>query len=157
MIIGIMSCSHTPTKLEKYINNHNLLKDTSDASIDLRDALKTDYDTMFVFDSFTPITGVKRIIGIPDYGYSDNPETALICSDSEMCKIILVKNKKVVYDDEYYFNDYYVKIDYHGFDTVINEGIFDGEKIKTIGYINTDPVLRVNKDGKGISISKKGY
>jgi len=155
MIITFLSCSHTPNKLEEYINCNDELESNGNANIDLRKALKIDYDTMFVFDVFTPVSVVRSIIGIPDYGDYRTPETALICSDSEMCKIILTKDKKVVYDDEYHYNDYQVKINYHSFDTIVGEGIFDGKKIEAIGYKNADSLLQIKKDGDIVILSKR--
>ena len=155
MTLTILSCSHIPNELEDYINSNYELESNGNVSIDLRKALKTDYDTMYVFDAFTPISVVRSIIGVPDYGNYRAPGTALICSDSEMCKIILTKSKKVVYDDEYYYNDYQVKIDYHSFDTIVGEGIFDGEKMKFIGYKNADSLMQVKKDGDIVTLSKE--
>lgn len=154
MALTILSCSHTPNELKEYINSNYELESIGNVSVDLRKALKTDYDTMYVFDAFTPISVVRSIIGIPDYGDYRTPETALICSDSEMCKIILTKDKEVVYDDEYYYNDYQVKINYHSFDTIVGEGVFDGKKVKVIGYKNADSLLQVKKDGEIVILSK---
>lgn len=99
VILMLNSCIHTPRKIEKYIKKHCGLEMTDTCYIDLRKALKTDYDTMYVFNSLIPLTGVQNIIGINDYGKCKNPEITLIGYDSEMCRIVLVKNNKVVYED----------------------------------------------------------
>lgn len=140
ILVSLISCSHTPSKIENYINNSNLRSDTC---IDLQEALKIDYDVMFVFDSFTPLTGVRKIIGIPDYGNYEAPENVLVCADSEKCKLILIKKGKVVLDDEYCYNDYNTKILYHDFDSVIVNGTFDGDELKVKGYIYKEPKLKL--------------
>ena len=90
---------------------------------------------MYVFNSLIPLTGVQNIIGINDYGKCKNPEITLIGYDSEMCRIILVKNNKVVYEDEYHYNDYNTKFSYHDFSIVNGQGIFDGSPNRVSGYI----------------------
>lgn len=145
VILMLNSCIHTPRKIEKYIKKHCGLEMTDTCYIDLRKALKTDYDTMYVFNSLIPLTGVQNIIGINDYGKCKNPEITLIGYDSEMCRIVLVKNNKVVYEDEYHYNDYNTKISYHDFSIVNGQGIFNGSPIKVSGYICIDYIFRVIK------------
>lgn len=148
---SLICCSHAPSKIENYIDN-NLKCDTC---IDLQEALKIDFDVMYFFDPFTPLTGVRKIIGIPDYGDYENPENVLICGDSEKCKLILVKKGKVVLDDEYYFNDYITRILYHDFDSIIVNGTFDGEELRVKGYINKAPKLKLVKKSGTYILTKE--
>lgn len=145
IIMVLSSCTHTPLKIEKYIKMHCDLEIVDTCYIDLRKALKTDYDTMYVFNSLTPLTGVQNIIGIKDYGKCKHPETTLIGNDSEMCRIILVKNHRVVYEDEYRYNDYDTKLSYHNFDIVNGKGIFDKNLIRVSGYVYTNHIFKVIK------------
>jgi hypothetical protein len=139
-------CFHTPQKIERYIKRHCDFKTTDTCFVDLRKVLKTDYDTMYVFNSFTPLTCVQNILGIKDYGKSKNPETTFIGYDSDMCRIILIKNYKVVYEDEYHYNDYNTKLVYRDFPIVEGEGIFDvGPPVRDHGYICTDYIFKVTK------------
>ena len=68
------SCAHTPQKIERYIKNHCDLRTVDTCFIDLSQALETDYDTMYVFNSLIPLTGIQNIIGIKDYGKCKKPE-----------------------------------------------------------------------------------
>lgn len=155
VILMLNSCTRMPEKIEKYIKKHCDLEMTDTCYIDLRKALKTDYDTMYVFNSLTPLTGVQNIIGINDYGKCENPEKTLIGHDSEMCRIILVKDNKVVYEDEYHYNDYNTKFSYYDFSIVNGQGIFDGSPIRVSGYICTDYVFKVRKTRDKHYIVKK--
>ena len=73
----------------------------------------------------------------------------LIGHDSETCRIILVKNNKVVYDDEYNFNDYNTKISFRDFSIVYGEGLFDGSIVKVSGYMYLDQFFMVTKKSDG--------
>ncbi len=145
IILMLGSCIHTPKKIEKYIKKHYNLGTTDTCYIDLRKALRLDYDTMYVFESLTPLTGVQNILGIQDYGKCKNPEKTLIGHDSEMCRIVLVKNNKVIYEDEYLYNHYSTKLSYRNFNIVKGQGIFDGSPIEVSGYMCVNYIFRVTK------------
>ena len=67
--------------------------------------------------------------------------------DSEMCRIVLVKDRKVVYEDEYHYWNYNTEILYSDFDTIEGIGSFDGKPFKDFGYISTQHFFKViNKD-----------
>lgn len=146
MILILNSCNHTPKKIEKYIKKHCDFSTTDSCSIDLRKALKKDYDTMYVFNSLIPLTGVQNILGIKDYNKSNNSETTLMGKDSEMSIIILVKNNKIVFEDEYYYNNYNIKLSYENFIIVNGKGIFDGNTIDVTGYKCINPIFNVIKN-----------
>lgn len=145
VMLILNSCIHTPRKIERYIERCCDIEMTDTCYVDLRKALKTDYDTMYVFNSMVPLTGAQSIIGIKDYGKYQNPETILIGNDSETCRIILVKNNKVVYEDEYHYNQYNTKISYQDFCIVKGQGIFDGNSVEVCGYVSTKHMFRVTK------------
>ena len=93
-ITFVCSCTHHfPKKVEWYISKHNILNDQGKGELDLREVLDIDYDTMYVFHSLIPLNGVQNIIGIKTYGDAEDPYTALIGSDSEMCRVILIKKQ----------------------------------------------------------------
>lgn len=146
LVISILnSCTHFPGKIEKYIKQHCDMEESDTCYIDFRKVLKIDYDTMYVFNSLIPLTGVQYILGINDYGKCKNPEITLIGKDSEMCKIIFVKKNKVVFEDEYYYNHYNTKLIYQDFSIVNGQGIFDGNNVVVRGYICTDYIFKVIK------------
>lgn len=141
------SCTHTPQKIETYVKKYCNFKANDTCFIDLRKILKLDYDTMYVFGSLTPLTGVRNIIGINEYGKSKNPKIDLIGYDSDMCRIILIKNGKVVYEDEYHYRNYRTRLLYENFHIVKGQGIFDGNSIDVKGYICTNHIFKVTKHG----------
>lgn len=145
VVLILVSCNHTPEKLEQYIKVHCNFENADTCYIDLSKALKIDYDTMYVFNSLTPLTGVRNIIGIKDYEKCKNPETALIGHDSEMCRIILIKNKNVVYEDEYYYSEYNAELLYDKFKIVNGKGLFDGSSIEVDGYMCANHIFKVVK------------
>jgi hypothetical protein len=144
IILTFSSCVHTPQKIEKYIKKHCDFEIIDTCYIDLCKALKVDYDTMYIFNSLIPLTGVKNILKIENYYASENDVTGY---DSEMCRIILIKNHKVVYEDEYHYNDYNTELLYDDFTIVNGRGIFDGSPVNVSGYMCTDRVFRVIKIG----------
>lgn len=148
LLIAIIcvGCTHTPQKIEKYISRHCDINANDSCIIDLRKALDVDYDTMYFFDSFTIETVVHNIVGIEDYrNYKDDMRR--VGYDSEMCRIVLVKDRKVVYEDEYHYWDYNTEILYSDFDTIEGIGSFDGKPFKDFGYISTQHFFKViNKD-----------
>ena len=147
---SICSCSsHFPDKIEGYVLKHNILNDRGFGELDLREVLGVDYDTMYVFHSLIPLNGVQNIIGIKTYGDAEDPYTALIGSDSEMCRIIFIKNKRVVYEDDYYYYEYKLNLEFETFRRISGYGIFDGSPIAVYGYICTKhhfTVSRVSDD-----------
>ena len=132
-------CTHTPTKIENYINKHCDFSKNDTCFIDLREVL-VDYDTMYVFDEFTVETGVRDIIGITDYPAEEN---GTVGYDSEMCRIILVKNHKVVYEDEYHYCDYNTSIDFREFPVVKGQCIFDNTIGEESGYRYINHIFQV--------------
>jgi len=146
LVIFILNgCIHMPQKIEKHIKKNCDFSMIDTCFFDLRKALKIDYDTMYVFNSLIPLTGVQNILGIDNYGKSNNPEQTLIGYDSEMCRVVLVKNHKVVYEDEYHYNNYNTKLLYNKFFIVKGQGIFDGNFIDVKGYIYTGYIFKVTK------------
>ena len=149
-ITFVCSCTHHfPKKVERYISKHNILNDQGKGELDLREVLDIDYDTMYVFRSLIPLNGVQNIIGIKTYGDAEDPYTALIGSDSEMCRVILIKNNKVVYEDEYYYSHYKLQVLFETFYKVNGCGVFDGNPAPVEGYMCTKhhfTVSRVSDD-----------
>ena len=145
-ITFVCSCTHHfPKKVERYISKHNILNDQGKGELDLREVLDIDYDTMYVFHSLIPLNGVQNIIGIKTYGDAEDPYTALIGSDSEMCRVILIKNNKVVYEDEYYYSHYKLQVLFETFYEVNGYGIFDGNLAPVHGYMCTKHHFTVSR------------
>ena len=140
------SCTrHFPEKVERYILKHNILDDKGNGELDLREALDIDYDTIYVFYSLTPLNGIQNIIGIKTYGDAEDPYTALIGSDSEMYRIIFIKNKSVVYEDDYYYYKYRLNLQFETFHKISGYGIFDGNLAPVHGYMCTKRHFMVRK------------
>ena len=142
----VCSCTrHFPEKVERYILKHNILDDKGNGELDLREALDIDYDTIYVFYSLTPLNGIQNIIGIKTYGDAEDPYTALIGSDSEMCRIIFIKNNSVVYEDDYYYYEYRLNLQFETFHKISGYGIFDGNLAPVHGYMCTKSHFMVRK------------
>ena len=95
------------------------------------------------------INGIQNIIGIKTYGDAEDPYTALIGSDSEMCRIIFIKINRVVYEDDYYYYEYKLDLQFENFRKISGYGIFDGNLAPVYGYICTKhhfTVSRVSDD-----------
>lgn len=92
MLSGLFfACNHTDRKIIKYVESV-CPKGCDTCSIDLRQALKINYDTMYLFCEFTQSDEISSIMGIP---YRSNKTIV----DSEY-RIILLKNNKIVYEDD---------------------------------------------------------
>ena len=89
-------CSNTDDKLNKYIESHCTFNGSDTCYIDIKDALKVDYDKMYLFGETTTADEISKIIGI---SYTNNK----YISDSKY-RMILLKNDKIVYEDDYYQN-----------------------------------------------------
>lgn len=84
----------TPKIISKYIESNYSLGENDTCSIDLRKALNVDYDTMYLFGECTTAEEISQIINIP---YQNNK----YIYDSKY-RIILIKNRTVVYEDDFY-------------------------------------------------------
>lgn len=144
VIFIINGCTHTPTKIEKYINRHCDFSKSDTCYIDLRKAL-VNYDTMYVFDGFTVITGIRNIIGIKNYPAKENE---LVGYDSEMCRIILIKNNNIVYEDEYHYWDYNTSLHFQSFPIVKGQSVFNNKIGEEYGYRCTSYIFKVTRIDK---------
>lgn len=111
----------TDEKLSSYLKNECVFDTKNTCYLDLKKVFEVDYDTMFVFTEYTQLEGVRLILAMPDYN-SNNvllPKGFLV-EDSHR-KIILVKNRRIVYEDD-------IKSSYFDNGIEIKKvGIFDGE------------------------------
>lgn len=137
--------SHIPKKIEKYVNKHRDWNVTNIYELNLCDVLKTDYDTMFVFNSMTPLTAIRNIVANHTYSGNKIGDTFLLGHDSEGCLIILKKNGTIVYEDFYNYNHYAFVLEYWQFETFIGKGTFDGSPIDVKAYITTDKKFIIRK------------
>ena len=88
----VFGCTNsTDKKIIHYIQN---LECIDTCCIDLRNVLNVDYDIMYLFGEFTLDDEISSIIGIE---YQENK----VITDSKY-RIILVKNNKIVYEDDFY-------------------------------------------------------
>jgi hypothetical protein len=101
---------------------------------------------MFVFEEYTQLQGVRLILGIEEYNSKNNllPKGFLV-EDSHK-KIILIKNRNIVYEDDiesqYFYDD----------GIIVNKtGTFDGEPYVHSARMYTSPRFLVTKkdDPKG--------
>ena len=88
-----ISCTHLNDVVQEYINL-NMVKGQSYYSIDLREVLQIDYDSMYIFGEYSN-TYIEDIIGIE---YCNKNK---LIADSDH-RIILFKNGKIVYEDDFW-------------------------------------------------------
>ncbi|MDX9697358.1 MAG: hypothetical protein RBT49_16325 [Bacteroidales bacterium] len=100
---------------------------------------------MYIFSSLNPLSGVQRIIGIPDFKNSKKSEKLLDGKYPDSYYIILVKKNKVVYENKYYPSQSLIFLFTDNFFEVKKMGIFDGDSCETSGYMNVNPVFKVVK------------
>lgn len=93
MFTGLFfACNHTDKRIIKYVESV-CPNDNDTCKIDLRQILKVDYDCMYLFCELTQPDEISSVMGI---AYSSNKSIA----DSEF-RIILVKENKIVYEDDF--------------------------------------------------------
>ena len=85
------SCKKTDKILYHYIDSEN----PNIELIDLKNALKVDYDTAFLFSECTNNKEIEMVLGMP------YPQKTFL-QDSEH-KLILLKNHKITYDNSFYY------------------------------------------------------
>ena len=88
-----ISCRHLNDIVKEYINS-NMITGQSYYSIDLREVLQIDYDSMYIFGEYSN-TDIEDIIGIE---YCNKNK---LIADSDH-RIILFKNGKIVYEDDFW-------------------------------------------------------
>lgn len=155
LAVCLLLCScrkNTDEILNAYIERKCDFNGIDTCYIDLKDALRVDYDTMYVFGEYTQLQGIRLIVGIENY----NNENFLlpkgfVVEDSHR-KIILIKDRKIVYDNDFkypYFDDGVI---------VKKNGTFDGELYThtAIMYVSSK-FLVVRKEDSQNQITKHFY
>ena len=90
----LYGCSNTDDKLNKYIEAHCSFNGLDTCYINIKEALKIDYDEMYLFGESTMADEISKVIGIP---YNNDK----YITDSKY-RMILLKNNEIVYEDDYY-------------------------------------------------------
>ena len=99
MLLGLFcACNQTDKKIFKYVQSI-CSNDVDTCRIDLRQALNVDYDKMYLFGESTTDDEISSIIG---QEYHKNKTI----TDSKY-RIILLKNQKIVYENDFYQHDIY--------------------------------------------------
>jgi hypothetical protein len=144
IILITTSCLSPIQKIEKYVNKNCNFEIDDTCNIDIQKVLGVEYDTMYIFSSLIPISGVQRIIGTSDFKNSNKSADALLGTDSDMKFIFLKKDGKVVYEDKY-FSSSLLYLSSDNFIEVKGMGFFDGDSCETFGYMNINPIFKVIK------------
>jgi len=95
-ILLCCSCSNTDDKILAYIENHCHFNNNDTCYINFKEVVKTDYDEMYIFGETTTREEISDIIRL---SYKNDN----YISDSEY-RMILIKNKQIVYENDYYQN-----------------------------------------------------
>ncbi|PKP20680.1 MAG: hypothetical protein CVU04_03390 [Bacteroidetes bacterium HGW-Bacteroidetes-20] len=144
ILITTNSCLSPIQKIEKYINKNCNFEIDDTCNIDIQKALRVEYDTMYIFYSLIPTSGVQRIIGTSDFKNSNKSENALLGKDSDIYFIFLKKDGKVVYEDKYHSSSL-IYLSSDNFVEVKGMGFFDGDSVQVSGEMNTNPIFQVVK------------
>ena len=144
IILITNSCLSPIQKIEKYINKNCNFEIQDTCKINMQKALGVEYDTMYIFSSLIPVSGVQRIIGTSDFSNSSKSENALLGRDSDMKFIFLKKNGKVVFEDKCYSSSL-LNLSSDNFTEVKGMGFFDGDSCEVSGYMNVNPIFKVVK------------
>jgi hypothetical protein len=122
-LLLLLGCnSSKKNEFYSYIESKCAFENSDTSYVDLKDFFKVDYDTMYVFGEYTQLEGVRLILGIQDYESSNALMSKGFLVEDSYNKIILLKDHKVVFDED-------MKIPYLYSDgiEVKKEGVFDGE------------------------------
>jgi len=149
LLIGIallllLGCnSSKKNEFYSYIESKCSFENSDTTYIDLKDFFRVDYDTMYVFGEYTLLEGVRLILNIPDYECSNALMTKGFLVEDSYNKIILLKDHRVVFDED-------MKVPYLYSDgiEVKKQGVFDGEP-----YIHHAKIFTTSK----FMIVKKKY
>jgi hypothetical protein len=158
--LGVFTaCNSTDKKIITYVSS--VCSNYSDSCcIDLREALNIDYDKMYLFCEDTPDNVISKII---KQKYDKNKHI----TDSKY-RIILLKNNKIMYEDDFY--QHYIEfapiteerdtINYRNFYYLIhNSPYYSAIKgIKSSGYIFYKLMeISNNTQYRWVSDNEKGY
>lgn len=146
VISCLFSCKSKDDRFTSYIDKNCNFDAEDTCYINLKNIFKVDYDTMFVFEEYTQLQGIRLILGINSYNSTNilMPKGMLV-EDSHN-KIILIKNHKIVFEKDgkypYFYED----------GVIVNKtGTFDGETYVHSARMYTSPRFLVTKkdDPKG--------
>jgi hypothetical protein len=73
LVICLFSCKKSKDdQLTTYIEKKCSFDNKDTCYINLKDVFNVDYDTMFVFDEYTQLQGVRLILGLEEYDSKNN-------------------------------------------------------------------------------------
>lgn len=96
----LLSCNNIQN-VNLSLKENTVCNTNNECTVDFRKVFKTDFDTMFIFSEFSQLEGIRLITKNKDY-YSWNLFTpsGFLVEDSHI-KIILIKDKKIVFDQDF--------------------------------------------------------
>ena len=131
-ILLMTECHSAPQRIESFICSQNIKKN-SNLELDMKKVL-CDYDRLFLVGSLTPLSCVRDMLGIPSYRKENNASNALMGNDSDNYFILLKKDGRIVYEEEFNYNNTKVRFEIETFNVIKGKGFFDGENIVADGY-----------------------
>ncbi len=149
MIIQLLlvSCQQPlPSKVEAYIDEKCDWSDCDTYYINMKCVIG-EYDKMYLFNSATPLTVARDIIGIHNYRMCSNPEIALLGKniEEEYHYLIVVRNNKVIHEEEYNYREYRIRINQNALHKVFGSGTWDNEFFQTHAYEISDTIFIVTR------------
>ena len=135
-----VGCKHDNTSLKTYIDRHCDFK-RNETIINLKDVFHVDYDTMYIFDSYSLQHDIEAILGMK-YQNSTFYNSGYIVNEYKR-KIILLKKHEIVYDSNFDIKD----IDFAE-NTIERKGIFDNDTVLCYATLFTTALFKVTKRGQ---------
>lgn len=136
----ISSCHKSiPDKIDAFINNNHLFSKSDTCIINLSDVLNIEYDTMYLFNSVIPLSGLNDIIGRES---SEDTYNQLAFIDSEDIYVYFKKNEKIVLEDRFSKKSH-LEFNLDSFKKQYKTTLFDGDSIEVFGYYSSNNKFRV--------------
>lgn len=141
IFIVFQQCNNnTDDKLFSYIKNNCKFNNCDTCcQINFKYIFKIDYDTMYIFHEYTVLNIIRNVLHIKGYRQTENANTILI--DDSHYKIILLKNHKILYEDDFEYKHTYIDKGY----VIEKKGIFDSNTITDYAFLYTSPIFFVEK------------
>lgn len=136
LLLCLTSCQKSiPDKIEDFINKKHLFDKSDTCIINLFDVLNIEYDTIYLFNSLIPLSGLNDIVGRKNNEVIIQ-KNRLAGTDSDI-HIYFKKNGAIVLEDSFSKSNH-LRIRWDSFQKQHKTTIFDGEPINVFGYYSSN-------------------
>lgn len=136
LLLCLISCQKSiPDKIDAFINNNHLFDKKDTCIINLSDVLNIEYDTIYLFNSLIPLSGLNDVIGRKNNEVIIQ-ENRLAGTDSDI-HIYFKKNGAIVLEDSFSKSNH-LAIRWDSFQKQHKTTFFDGDSINVFGYYSSN-------------------